>query len=344
MKNAKRSLTYCLILVAFLAGCSNDKGKTITAEDVPEIAVEILPYHKLIAEPSTRDDALQNHPVISSILFQHIVGLSPADSIAYRNGVDTFLAQAPTQNIARLVDSVYSEMVEVEEDWSKSMALFKHYFPDRQVPKLYFLQSNLGIANFVFETQDGQDAVAASLDFFLGSAFPYSALAQENPAFSKYNSRTFNPDHLVTKSVNAVLDDMVGEVPESNFLNLMIREGKRLYVLEKLCPHLPDSAIFEYSPEGLDWCRNNEFEIWNFFLEQDLLYENALIKVAKYLNPAPTSQGMPPESPGRTGVFIGYKIVESYMDRRPGTDIRFLLGQSDAQAILEEARYKPRSR
>ena len=344
MKNAKRSLTYCLIIAAFLAGCSSDKGKTITSEEVPRVEVEIIPYHTLLANPNTRNEALKLHPVISNILFQHIVGLPQGDSVAYKNGIDTFLAQAPTQNLARLVDSVYADMSPVEEDWAKSMALFKHYFPDRQVPKLFFLQSNLGIANFVFETDDGQDAVAASLDFFLGEAFPYPALAPENPAFSRYNSRTFNPDHLITKSVNAVLDDMVGEVPESNFLNLMIREGKRLYVLEKLCPHLPDSAIFEFSPKSLAWCENNEFEIWNFFLEQELLYENALIKVAKYLNPAPTSQGMPPESPGRTAVFTGYKIVQSYMEQRPGTDIRFLLAQSDAQAILEEARYKPRTR
>jgi hypothetical protein len=344
MKNAKRSLTYCLILTTFLAGCSHDKGTIITAEEVPPVEVDILPYHSLISDPATRDATLQDHQMISNILFQHIVGLPAGDSVAYRTGIDTFLAQAPTQNIALIVDSVYSDMTQIEEDWAKSMALFKHYFPDRQIPKLYFLQSNLGIANFVFETEEGEDAVAASLDFFLGEAFPYTALAQENPAFSRYNSRTFNPDHLVTKSVNAVIDDMVGEVPESNFINLMIREGKRLYVLERLCPHLPDSAIFEYSPEDLAWCENNEFEIWNFFLEQELLYENALIKVAKYLNPAPTSQGMPPESPGRTAVFTGYKIVEAYMDRRPGTDIRYLLSQSDAQAILEEARYKPRTR
>ena len=215
-------------------------------------------------------------------------------------------------------------------------------FPERSIPRLYTLQSNLAIANFVFEDVDNRDAVAASLDFFLGDAYPYTGLAQENPAFSEYNNRTFNPDHLVTKSVSAVLDDLVPEPLEDNFLHLMIREGKKLYLLDKLCPHLPDSAVYAYTPEQLAWCEQNEYEIWNFFLESELTYETSIPTIRKYMEPAPTSKGMPPSAPGRTGVFIGKRIIDAYLAKKPGTDLKFLVDNLDAQQILNESKYKPR--
>ena len=50
---------------------------------------------------------------------------------------------------------------------------------------------------------------------------------------------------------------------------------------------------------------------------------------------------MPKDAPGRTGDFIGKKIVESFMRKNPDTDIHTLIGYKDAQAFLEKSRYRP---
>jgi len=328
-----------LITVLTITGCSEDKGKKLILENLTPVESTLTPYHQLIFQEDSRSEALQRFPVLSSIMFQHIAGL-PYDNPSA--AADSFYSNPAAVNIALLIDSVYNDFSMIQKQYNQSVTAYHHFFPQRPIPQLYTLQTNLGVANFMFEDSKGNDAIGTSLDFFLGKRFPYLALSKENPAFSNYNNRTFNRDHLITKTMGAVVDDLVGEAPVSDFLNLMIREGKKLYVLEKISPHLPDTAIFEFSPEQLSWCQNNEYEIWNFFLEKDMMYEKSVIQIAKYIQPAPTSHGMPPMAPGRTGCFIGYKIIESFMDQNPGTDLSYLLALSDAQEILNRAQYKPK--
>ena len=66
-------------------------------------------------------------------------------------------------------------------------------------------------------------------------------------------------------------------------------------------------------------------------------------RINKYLNPAPSSPGMPPESPGMTANYIGWQIVKSYMNKFPETTIPDLIGNQNSQDFLEMARYRPKN-
>lgn len=330
---------FCLIMM--VTSCNDDKGNNIpsvTVSDVESTTIDFRPY--TLAFDSLRP-AFQKHPIISEIFFGHVLGLDIQDSISLTDGYKAYLDIEATQNIARLIDSVYSDDVDqIASDWNETMAYYHHYFPDAQIPWLYIMQTNLGIANFLFENAKSQDAVGVSLDFFLGKAFPYIQLARENPAFSAYNNRTFNRDHIITKSVNALVDDLVGAPMEGNMLNSMIREGKRLYILDAVCATTPDTAVFEYTTQQMEWVQNNELEMWNFFVEQELIYEQDIQTFGKYIRPGPTSQGMPEASPSRTANYIGYKIVSAFMDRSPNLSFSDMLAVP-SQKLYMDAKYKP---
>ena len=66
------------------------------------------------------------------------------------------------------------------------------------------------------------------------------------------------------------------------------------------------------------------------------------IKIMRYIAPNPTSMGMPAESPGRTGAYIGYQIVKSYADKTGKSAFEILHSNLDAQTILNQAKYKPK--
>ena len=51
---------------------------------------------------------------------------------------------------------------------------------------------------------------------------------------------------------------------------------------------------------------------------------------------------MPVEAPGQTGNYIGYQMINAYMEKRPNTTLDQLLTEKDAQAILEISKYKPK--
>ena len=67
-----------------------------------------------------------------------------------------------------------------------------------------------------------------------------------------------------------------------------------------------------------------------------------LIK-SSYVNNGPTSTGMPPESPGNIGSWIGWQIIKKYMHQHPEKKLLDILNdKNDAQTFLRESGYRPR--
>ena len=57
----------------------------------------------------------------------------------------------------------------------------------------------------------------------------------------------------------------------------------------------------------------------------------------------PSATGMPPESPGNIGAWLGLQIVEAYMKQHPEKTLKELITEPiDAQRFLMESKYKPK--
>ena len=59
------------------------------------------------------------------------------------------------------------------------------------------------------------------------------------------------------------------------------------------------------------------------------------------MNPAPYSKGMPHESPGQVAVWVGWNIVNEFMQNNTDVSISELFKIKDAQYILNQSKYKP---
>ena len=160
--------------------------------------------------------------------------------------------------------------------------------------------------------------------------------------FSQYFLRTYNREHIVKKTMDVLIDDLAGPPPGDRLLDQMIHNGKKLYLLDFMLPELADTVIFEFSPQQLEWCRDNERNLWAHYLSEDLLYSNEFRKINKLVNYSPNVPGMPAEAPGRVANWTGYRIFQEVHRQQPDLSLRELAALRDAQAVLEMARYKPR--
>ncbi|MDA0201197.1 MAG: gliding motility lipoprotein GldB, partial [Bacteroidetes bacterium] len=64
----------------------------------------------------------------------------------------------------------------------------------------------------------------------------------------------------------------------------------------------------------------------------------------RFVDPAPFSKfylEIDNESPGRIGIWLGWQIIKSYMERHPKTEIQALLNLP-AQTLFSKSNYKPR--
>jgi hypothetical protein len=151
-----------------------------------------------------------------------------------------------------------------------------------------------------------------------------------------------NGDHLVAKTVQALVENYVENPVSTRMIDIMMRNGIVLYIKEKLLPELEKPVLFEYTSEQLTWLEENESNIWVHFLEEELLYENNYRKFQKLVTPSPNVPNMPAEAPGRLANWMAYRIVTAYMKRNPNVKLQDLTQMLDGQQILNDSKYKPR--
>jgi len=124
-------------------------------------------------------------------------------------------------------------------------------------------------------------------------------------------------------------------------LDNMIQQGKLMYFVDAMLPEMHDSLKIGYTKLQLDWCKKNEAQMWSQLIEYKMLYSNKRMDIIRYINASPTTSGFPLESPGRTGVWIGWQIVRQYMKKFPETTLADLMQNSNYQQILNDSKYFP---
>ena len=121
----------------------------------------------------------------------------------------------------------------------------------------------------------------------------------------------------------------------------MIHEGKLKYFEKCMLPGEADEIIFGFTQDQMKFCRNNESQMWQYLVEHDMLFVTDQFTIRKLTGEAPFTSYFTNESPGRAAVWLGFRIVESYMMQHPGTKMEQMMNLTDIQSILEGARYDP---
>jgi hypothetical protein len=125
------------------------------------------------------------------------------------------------------------------------------------------------------------------------------------------------------------------------FLDRMILNGKILYFLDAMLPFEEDEIKISYTNEQLDWCHSHEANLWQFFIENELLYETEITLINKFFNDGPFTRGFE-GSPARLGSWMGWQIVRAYMNQNPEISLQQLLDETNSQKILSGSDYKPK--
>ena len=330
--------------------CQQDKGKNIPDvahfADVPEWVhfEDVLCPTDGKTDTGIMEQVKKEHPAFWDLFFTQVVPL--VDEGMPIAGQDSAIRQFISDDRVRWLCDTTAQIL---GDWSglkasvdQAFRYHQHYFPEKDLPRIYSLISEFGYLPFIFEDSDGRNGLGVSLEMFLGEDFPYRRYLGLNPAFSAYMTRTYNKDHFAMRILEVLVDDYCGFPPGERLIDHMIYNGKKKYILSSLLPAVPDSVIMTFSQEQLDWCLENERNIWAHFLQNDLLYNQDRLSINKLITPGPNAPGMPPEAPGNTATWIGWRIVSDYMKRYPETSLSGLIYLNDAQSILEKSKYKPR--
>ncbi|MBK9176191.1 MAG: hypothetical protein IPM46_07620 [Flavobacteriales bacterium] len=246
-----------------------------------------------------------------------------------------FVLDPDWREAQRAVDSVLGDLEPQRVLFEKAFSRLKALFPDSLTPRVVVFNSGYNYGIFPTDSVLGIGA-----EWFIGAEHPVIGyLAPES--FPQYVKARMEPDMLVPGAVKGwLLVHYTRDVQGADLLNHLVETGKVMALLDALLPEVSLSLKMAFGREQLDWCERNEYEIWKQLVSGEQLYSKKPEDIGRWMNDGPFTNGLPRESPGHLGEWIGYRMVKSYLKANPKLTFAQLLPMEDSREILKS--YKPR--
>jgi hypothetical protein len=249
--------------------------------------------------------------------------------------VRAFVSARDVRLLQDTVQAHFPDLKALRGELRQGFRYIKYYFPAFQAPRVVTFIS--GLANYGAVTA-GDSVLGVGLDMFLGKDFvPYTKVADPYPSYMLYR---FSPAFIAPDCFKVIQQRLFPMPQAGTLLDLMVANGRQLYFLDRVMPGAPDSVKIGYTSAQLHWCHDNEQYIWQYLVQNNLLYIHDMQRMMHYIGPGPSTRGMPEVSPGDIGSWVGWQIVRRYMEEHPSETLAGLM-KLPGQEVLSGAHYNP---
>ena len=195
----------------------------------------------------------------------------------------------------------------------------------------------LFVSGFQTPIYFGDDLIGVGGDMYLGSDYEYY-----NRVVYDYQKQTMRKECIPVDVVSAFLFRTLPYTSaKSRLLDQMLYRGKVMYLTSRIFDTLPGYEVMGWTKEQWEWCVRNEQAIWHLVMDKRDLFKTESLILTGYLNDGPFTSEVSQDAPGRLGIWLGWRIAESYMEHNKEVTLQELMAEGDAQKILEESYYKP---
>lgn len=326
--------------ITLLTACTGPGHKRVPIEGVP-----------LHVEIGRLDRDLFRTPPDSMVAFS--LRASATYGEFYRVYIEDILQGAPLEDprlgavLARFVtdpdwsatqdavDSVLGDLepqrIQFEDALKRSHVLF----PDSLVPRI--VAFNSGYNYGIFPTDS---VLGVGVEWFIGKDHPVIGyLAPE--AFPQYVKDRMRPEMLVPSALKGwLLVHYTRDIRGADVLTNLVETGKVMALLDAMLPDTDPALKLAFTPAQLAWCEANEYNVWKEIVSKDQLFSKNADDIGRLMNDGPFTNGLPRESPGHIGEWMGLRMVQAFRREHPGTTFAELFAITDPNIILRS--YKPR--
>ncbi len=335
----KRAYLFIILSMILLCGC--DSSRQYFPKHLEPIETHIIRFDNDIMnvrrETARQDIEIlyEQYPDFMPVFVEDILGIPVSDTAYLAQQLPLFLEDTVYGFAATnsLVKQTFADVSSIEDELSLAFARCKYFFADWEVPEVYFFVSGFNSSIMFIE-----DGIAVGADMYLGSDYAYY-----NRVVYDYQRQTMRPECIATDVVSAWLFKNIPYTSrQSRLLDQMIYRGKVMYLLSVVFKEEPKYEVMGYKKEQWDWCVKYEKAIWTRIIERHDLFSTEQRLMASYLNDGPFTSEVTQDSPGRVGTWVGWRIVESYMEHHPEVSMQELMQDGDSQHILEQSYYPNR--
>ncbi len=317
----KKSLIILLVAFVFMS-CNNESKveKEIAAIDI-DVTVERFDRLFANANEASLPELKQAYPFMFSKRYN--------DSVWINRIQDTLQQQLNFE-----VDKIHGNFKDTEEGILSFFQHLKYYFKEFRTPRIITVTNDVDYRNKVIVTDS---ITLIALDTYLGASHDFYYDIYD------YIKLNMDKDQIVPDLAFSYAEKFISQPRRKTLLDEMIYFGKTLYFKDVMLPETFDEIKIGYTKEQLNWATINEENIWQHFVENEMLFSTDNKLPARFINPAPFSKfnlELDGESPGRLGQYIGWQIVRAYAKNNDATLQEIL--NMNPENIFNKSKYKPR--
>lgn len=330
---------FLLTLIFF--SCKNNNKHTI---DVSDIEVNIKTKHfekdlfKFNVDSSNYYLTLykQKYGEFFKLFNYQVVEMGSSEDKNYPENLDLYIRYWQIEEIPKILAEEFlnfeqEQFPEIEEAFKH----YKYYFPENYIPELYTFFSSFGYSVVTLDS-----IIGLGIDKYLGKKYFH---LYDKVGWSSYQKRRMHKEMIPVDIMRSMAEsDYPYEATESdNLLDNMIYEGKVQYYLNCMLPKVPDTLKWRYTGKQLAWANKHENKIWGYIAEQKLLFSTDKTETGKFVGDGPYTSIFTDVSAPRAGAYVGFKIVDAYMENNKEITLKQLMEEKESRMILAKAKYNP---
>jgi len=327
-----------VLFILFLAGCKQDPLDVDVSNIDLELEFKRLDQDLFNLNPAageTNTDALyEKYGDFFVDYCEGVLRIGNPESEGFQYSIAQFITDESMKTLHEDVEFEYEDLTSFQLQLTEAFRYFKYHFPDSTIPQIVFNISALNYAIIATPTTLG-----IGLDMFLGANYPIYPMV----GLPKYMYDNMKREQVVPQAMKGWLQATYEtDAKRETLLDYMIFEGKLLYVVDATLRESADSTKIGFSSDAMQWCTDYEPRIWAHLVDQELLYATEYMNINKWINQAPFVAGIPKDSPGRLGQWVGWQIVRKFMQENPELTLIDLMINQNSQDILAKSKYKPK--
>ncbi len=184
------------------------------------------------------------------------------------------------------------------------------------------------------------NSMLIGLNHYLGSDYPAYSY------FEPYQRKVKTSRHLPYDVAEALIVSSYPYNPTENptLLNRLLYEGAITLAINELIHDSNPAESMGYDTTQWEWLKKNEKNMWKALIDRQLLFSINPDIAERMTRQAPSTSILHPDTPGRAGRYLGYRIVESYRKQNPEKSLEWLLSPEfyNSETALIESKYSPK--
>ena len=201
-------------------------------------------------------------------------------------------------------------------------------------PRLITVNTDVDYRNRIILTDS---ILLIGLDNYLGANHRFYE------GIPEYIKEDLNPQNIISDIASEYAGKLIPRLDDYTFLDKIINHGKILYYKDICLNDVPEKIKIGYSEKKLKWAIENEYFVWTYFVENNILFNPDNKLNSRFINNAPFSRFYlenDKDTSEMIGKFIGWNIVKSFMKNN---DISFKkMTETKPIEIYMRSKYKPK--